>query len=470
MIAMNVFDVIRDRNADRSASVAVRSGAVVITYGSLLAQASDLARTLQQHGLKPGMGLGIVDRNSPEFVTAMLAGLKCGAVVMPIASNLTQHEQQQAISEAQLHAVLREEDGPVRIGDRRYALELVQRDQSHIAAHIPDAAFIRFTSGTTGTAKGVVIGHASVIERIEAANKGLQLGGGDAVVWVLPMAYHFVVSVMLYLYFGVAIVLSDDLTAASIIEAAEASGARMLYASPMHIRLLTSDEGTTSLGPLERIVSTSAGLPNELCQKFYEKFGQAVCQAFGIIEVGLPIINLRSAAEHPEAIGHALPDFRVGILDHELKEVPEGALGQLAIAGPGLFDGYLQPPTVRAEVLRNGWFLTGDLATRSADGLITIAGRSKSVINVAGNKVFPEEVEAVLSAHPSVLACRVVGGKHPLLGEVVEADVVLVQGSTGDVEELISHCRKSLTVHKLPQRIRFVDQLPVTATGKVKRG
>ncbi|MFZ1688740.1 MAG: fatty acid--CoA ligase family protein, partial [Flavobacteriales bacterium] len=271
-------------------------------------------------------------------------------------------------------------------------------------------------------------------------------------------------------YFGATIVLSDDLTAASIIEAAEVSGARMLYASPMHIRLLASDAGTTSLGPLERIISTSAGLPIELCQKFQRKFGRPVCQAFGIIEVGLPIINLRSAVEHPEAIGHALPDFTVGILDDDLKEVPDGGLGQLAIAGPGMFDGYLQPPTLRVEVLRKGWFLTGDLATRSGDGLITIAGRSKSVINVAGNKVFPEEVEAVLSAHPSVVACQVVGGKHPLLGEVVEADVVLIQGIDGDVEELISHCRKSLTVHKLPQRIRFVDQLPMTATGKVKRG
>lgn len=468
---MNVFAAIQDRNAGRSGTAAVRTGAMVITYGALIAQAEELARTLQQLGLKPGMGLGIVDRNSPEFIIAMLGGLKCSAVVMPIASNLTGHEQEQSVEEARLHAVLREQaHGPVQIGDRHYALELLQREGSQVAAHVPDAAFIRFTSGTTGTSKGVVIAHKSVIERIEAANKGLQLGPGDAVVWVLPMAYHFVVSVMLYLYFGATIVLSDDLTAASIIEAAQVSDARMLYASPMHIRLLTSDAGTISLGPLEHIISTSAGLPMELCQRFHQKFGQAVCQAFGIIEVGLPIINLRSAEGHPEAIGHALPDFRVGILDDELNEVADGMLGQLAIAGPGMFDGYLQPPTVRAEVLRNGWFLTGDLATRSTDGLITIAGRSKSVINVAGNKVFPEEVEAVLSAHPAVAACHVIGGKHPLLGEVVEADVVLAPGSSGDVEELISHCRQSLTVHKLPQRIRFVEQLSMTATGKVKRG
>ncbi|MFZ1687059.1 MAG: AMP-binding protein, partial [Flavobacteriales bacterium] len=136
MITMNVFDVISDRNVGRSASIAVRSGAEVITYGALLAQAGELARTLQQSGLKPGMGLGIVDRNSPEFVIAMLAGLKCGAVVMPIASNLTQPEQHEATEEAQLHAVLREDaHGPIRIGDRSYSLDLIQRERSSVAVH-----------------------------------------------------------------------------------------------------------------------------------------------------------------------------------------------------------------------------------------------------------------------------------------------------------------------------------------------
>lgn len=467
---LNFFDVLAQRALHRKHLPAVVRGQRCVTFGELLEEADELAHELTRLGIRPRMGLGIVDRNSPEFIISMLAGLKCGAVVMPIASNLTDKEQADAVEGAGLHVVLYPQpDGPVRIAERNYRIELHERAPAQVAPHVPDAAFIRFTSGTTGTSKGVVIGHRSVVERVEAANKGLQLREGDAVVWVLPMAYHFVVSVMLYLYHGATIVLADDLTAASIVEAAERSGARMLYASPMHVRMLVADEGCTSLGPLERVISTSAGLPSELCHRFCKKFGRPVCQAFGIIEVGLPIINEQGAVRHPEAVGHVLPAFHAAILDEGFNELPDGALGQLALRGPGLFDGYLSPPSMRADNLRNGWFLTGDLATRSTDGLITIAGRSKSVINVAGNKVFPEEVEAVLMGHAAVQACRVRGGRHPLLGEVVEADVVLGPGAMGDAEELIAHCRTTLAAFKLPQRIRFVTELEVTTTGKVKR-
>lgn len=468
--AMNFFDVVSDRAKQWPSRIAVANGSELMTFETIIGLAEVLAIELERLGLRSGMGLGIVDHNRPGFIVSMLAGLKCGAVVMPIADNLTDAERTMAVEGAGLHAVLEESaGGGLSIGGRPFALRSYRRDHASIAPHVPDAAFIRFTSGTTGTSKGVVIGHRSVVERIEAANKGLRLGPGDAVVWVLPMAYHFVVSVMLYLYFGVTIVLAEDLTAASIVEAAERSGARLLYASPMHVRMLVSDEGCTSLGPLERVISTSAGLPVDLCHRFHRKFGRPVHQAFGIIEVGLPIVNADGAAHHPEAVGHVLPDFQAAILDESLDPLPDGTLGQLGLRGPGLFDGYLSPPSLCADNLRNGWFLTGDLAIRSPDGLITIAGRSKSVINVAGNKVFPEEVEAVLQTHRTVKCCRVRGGKHPLLGEVVEAEVVLNDGAAGDPEDLIAHCRKVLAAFKLPQRIRFVDELGMTATGKLKR-
>ncbi|MEO8068403.1 MAG: AMP-binding protein [Flavobacteriales bacterium] len=470
MARMNLFDAIRTRSVAWSEHNAVRSSTAVTTFAELLQQADRLADALQRAGLKTGAGFGVVDRNSVEFIIGMLAGLKCGAVVLPIANNLTAPEQEQIIEETGVHLVIREaEDGAITIGQRRYGVQRFDRAQQHIAPHVPDAAFIRFTSGTTGTSKGVIIGHRSAIERVEAANQGLQLGPDDAVVWVLPMAYHFVVSVMLYLYFGTTIVLSEDFTAAEILRAAATSGATLLYASPMHVRMLVSDQACTSLGSLKRVISTSAGTSVELCRRFNDKFGQPVCQAFGIIEVGLPIINLRNAADHPEAVGHALRDYDVAVLNDDLEMLADGATGQLAVRGPGMFDGYLQPPALRSSVLRNGWFLTGDLATRSPDGLLTIAGRSKSVINVAGNKVFPEEVEAALCTHPAVDACHVIGGKHPLFGEVVEADVVLFAGTSADAEELIAHCRKRLAAYKLPQRIRFVRALELTATGKVKR-
>ena len=135
------------------------------------------------------------------------------------------------------------------------------------------------------------------------------------------------------------------------------------------------------------------------------RFGLPVTQAYGIIEVGLPVGNLTAAREHPDAIGHAFADYEVAALGPDGTPVPAGVMGRLAMRGPGMFDAYLSPPRKREEVLEHGWFMTGDLATIDADGLVTVAGREKSMINVAGLKVFPEEVEATLAEAEGVAGC-----------------------------------------------------------------
>lgn len=135
-----------------------------------------------------------------------------------------------------------------------------------------------------------------------------------------------------------------------------------------------------------------------------------------------------------------------------------------------MFAAYLQPPKLREDILQNGWFLTGDLASRRPDGLLTIEGRKKSMINVSGNKVFPEEVEAVLNTHPAVAMSRVKGAPHPFLGECVSAEVVLHPGAEVDAETLITYCRQRLSTYKVPQRLAFVSTLPMTDSGKLRRG
>ncbi|MBK8341784.1 MAG: AMP-binding protein [Flavobacteriales bacterium] len=468
---MNVFKRIKQRAARWPDRPAIHGAQATLTFTEVIAAAERVADDLVARGVTAGTGLGISDHNSAEFIIAMLAGLRCGAVVVPIASNLTAAEREALIEGVGIHALLSEGegDGALMIGARRFQVQRMHRAEERIAPHIAEAAFIRFTSGTTGTSKGVVLSHSTVIERVEAANKGLGLSEHDAVVWVLPMAYHFVVSIMLYLYFGAAVILCEDFTAQAIAQCAQRFKGTLLYAAPTHIRLLVADRTVTSLGTVRQVISTSAGLPVGLCAQFKERFGLPVSQAFGIIEVGLPIINTERSDQDPETVGHALPDHEVAILDDALHPLPDGSIGLLALRGPGLFDGYLSPPILRDAVLQRGWFLTGDLAMRTADGLVSIKGRRKSMINIAGNKVFPEDVEAVINAHPEVQASRVFGGTHALFGEIVEAEVVLTPGAVLDAEDIVSFCRERLSAYKLPQRIHFVEALAMTATGKVKR-
>ena len=171
-------------------------------------------------------------------------------------------------------------------------------------------------------------------------------------------------------------------------------------------------------------------------------------------------MNLEEAAEHPEAIGRPLPAFEAAILDEAMKPVADGETGQLALRGPGMFAGYLSPPRRRDEVLREGWFMTGDLAHRDERGVIAIDGRSKSVIHVAGHKVFPEEVAAVLDQHPAVLRSRVTSDRIPNWAKPSMPRCNCARASPAvAAEDILAFCRHRLSNHKVPASLDLVTEL-----------
>lgn len=450
-----------------------------LTFQQLFEEAEQLKGQLAKLGVQQGMGVGVMARNSRNFITGIFAVIGCGATVMPMSHQLKKNEIYDILNGSGLHAILDDFHGvnpledrsiriPMNIEAFRFGFTSIPKE-SVFASHVDHPAFIRFTSGTTGKSKGVIISHQSAIERVEAANKVLQLGPGDTVIWVLPMAYHFVVSILLYVRFGAAIAITKDFLPKNIIEVTNLHQGTLLYASPMQIRLLASDASNEMMSSLKMIISTSAAISVDICKAFKERFQKNVSQAYGIIEIGLPMINYVKSAEHPEAVGYALPDYKVEILDSEYNPLPAGAIGHLAIKGPGMFDAYLNPPTLRQDVLRNGYFLTADYATKSAEGLIKVEGREKSMINVSGNKVFPEEVEGLLETIPEIKLARITGVPHPLMGQIIQAEVILHDGKSIDVEEVLTYCRKRLSTYKVPQRLKIVESLPMTGSGKLQR-
>lgn len=479
-MSANVYDIIRNAAEQWPDQVAIYDEFGEVTFAELLRETETLKSWLITNGVEPGMGVGLMCRNSRFFIYGLFAAVGAGAVVLPLSHQMKKAEIDEVVEATELHSILDDQSGTNPMNGKPIFFEgfkelpafRLQRSaflfDEPLAGHLEDPVFIRYSSGTTGKSKGVVIGHQSVYERVDAANQLLQLKPGEVVLWVLPMAFHFVVSIVLYLRVGAAIAISRDFLAETIIDCGQRSNATLLYASPMHIRLLANHPGPVELPKLKTVISTSTAISPADIERFTAKTGKAVSQAYGIIEIGLPIVNQQKARENPEAVGHALPAYEVAIMDHEGNQLPPNELGQLAIAGPGMFDGYLSPPTKREEILIGKWFMTGDLAIKSPEGLITIKGREKAMINVSGNKVFPEEVEALLNNHPAVKTCRVFGGKHPLLGEVVEAEVV-PEGSAPAVEDLIRFCRESLSTYKVPQRLRFVDSIATTKTGKIIR-
>lgn len=476
---MNVYEILKQSSEKWPDLPAIHDEYGTLTFFQLFQETEALRVDLEKRGICKGNGVGVMARNGRNFISGIFAVLGTGATVMPMSHQLKPAEVAQILKEAGLHFIMDDHSGIIPtehpsfeialpVGSFRLVATGVLRDIV-FAPHVPNAAFIRFTSGTTGKSKGVIVSHESVLGRVDAANKALQLGPGDTVIWVLPMAYHFLVSIVLYIRFGAAIAICRDFLAQTIIGYATKYHGTLLYASPMHIRLLSNDASGASLPEMKRVISTSTGISIEICEAFKRRFGLDISQAYGIIEIGLPIINFKKSREHPDSVGQALPDYEVEILDENGTVLPPGVSGHLAIRGPGMFDAYLFPAQTREAIMRHGWFYTADYAIKTENGLIKIKGREKSMINVSGNKVFAEEVESVLDAHPAVKASRIYGVPHPLMGEIIEAEVVLHEDSMVGTEDLLHFCRLKLSTYKLPQRIRFVNDLPMTSTGKIRR-
>jgi long-chain acyl-CoA synthetase len=180
-------------------------------------------------------------------------------------------------------------------------------------------------------------------------------------------------------------------------------------------------------------------------------------------------ISYRAANPHesPDSIGWPVPGVEIRIVDDEGRGVAPGETGELWIKSPSAMDAYLNAPDETREVLADGWFRTGDLATVDADGLVTIVGRKRERILRGGYSVFPPEVEAVLLTHPAVAEAAVLGMPHPELGEDVAAFVSLRPGGAATADELIAHCRERLAAFKYPRRLIVLDTLPKSPTGKI---
>lgn len=475
---MTLYETLRKRGKEHASKTAFIEASGHVSYAGFWAQVEERKAQLQKIGVQEKDAIGILFDNSSEFMVYLLAGVGLGAVVMPLSVHFKSSELQKSVDITGLNWVIADDNQQAWQGadfDKKtlsdhvaYASFAGQEKLRSKLQSLDNPAFMRYTSGTTGFAKGVVISQQAVLERINAANKGLELMADDRVLWVLPMAYHFMVSMILYLERGLTLIIAPDFTADTLIGRANAYRATMLYASPFHIRLLSAAQ-QNQFQTLKKVISTSAGLSPAINIAFKNRYDIPVMQAYGIIEIGLPMINSEDAAEHPEAVGRALPDYEVTVLDE--KGIPKkfGEAGHLAIKGPGLFSAYLEPFTPASEVLQDGYFMTGDIATIDETGLVRIQGRLKSMINVAGNKVFPEEIEGVLQKHEAVDIAKAEKAEHPLLGEIVKAKIIIHPDKVVSEDELLDFCKSYLSSFKIPRQIEIVDQLDFTDSGKIKR-
>ena len=474
---MTIIDLIRERAAETPDQPALVSddganGSRVATYRELVERFEAHGARFRDAGLGSADRCGLVAPQGSEFVERSLGVLAAGGCLVPIADDHRGEVLEDFTRRARLHHLVEGEGDALRV--RSLADPGGVDGEDDRAFRALDPAYLRFTSGTTSRRKGVILSHNAILERLDAANRALAIVPTDRVMWLLPMAHHYVVSILLYLRFGATILLPAGSLARPVLDFAVRERASVFYASPYHYRLLGKDPSDTRLDSVRLAVSTAEGLHRDVAARFAERFGFPVCQALGIIEVGLPVVNQAAGAEKPGALGRPLPDFDVWLRGEDGRPV-EGATspertGEICIRGPGMLAAYMDPWIPAAEILRPDGFRTGDQGWFDADGDLYLAGRRTSRISMAGMKFFGEEVEEVLGAHPGVVESRVFGKAHAHLGEIPVAEFVATDPEEPPTrKDLTQHCKRALPGYKIPREFHAVSAIERTATGKLRR-
>jgi len=474
---MTIIDEIRSRarqQPEHPALIADRpqgEAQLVVSYGELVERMDRFAERLRAAGCQPCERTGLLASQGIGFVEAGLGILAAGLCFVPLSDDYAGAALEGFVKRSQLHSLLREAND---FQVQRFPTARSVDGQQDAAFRALQPAYIRFTSGTTNERKGVIIGHQAILDRLTNANQALQIGPADRIMWMLPMAHHFVVSILLYLRFGATIMFPRNYLSRPVLELANSHGATVFYASPYHYDLLAKDVSELGLPEVRLAISTASGLNRDIAERFFERMQIPLSQALGVIEIGLPVINLQRPREKPLSLGQVLPAYEVWLRGEDGAPVtgsdPDTSHGEVCIRGRGSFDAYMDPWVRAAEIMQPDGFRTGDQGYFDADGDLFLLGRRHNRINMAGMKFFSEEVEAVLNAHPGIRESRVYGQPHAHLGEIPMAEVVAADPANPPSNaELTAFCKQRLAVHKVPFKFNLVAELAYTSTGKIKR-
>ncbi len=339
-----------------------------------------------------------------------------------------------------------------------------------------DLALLQYTGGTTGVAKGAMLTHANLLANLAQTQQiagPVIRPGEETVLTALPLYHIFAFTFNMMTFFmngGHNVLCPSPRPPSNLRKAFETfpvskfSGVNTLFYA-----LCQEPWFRDNPPPIDLAIAGGTALHASVAEEWKKVVGSSICEGYGLSETS-PVVTVNQPTGRivPGSIGIPLPATDVRIVDDQGNAVPEGEHGELAVRGPQVFEGYWNRPDETAQALRDGWFLTGDVATMDADGFIRIVDRKKDMIDVSGFNVYPNEVEEVLNAHPDVSEAAVVGVPVDNGGESVRAYIVRRSESLTDAA-LIEYAREQLTAYKVPREIIFRDELPKTPVGKILR-
>jgi long-chain acyl-CoA synthetase len=474
--------------ADHPDHPAVKLDDLVLTYAVFDAAVARAAGLLRAKGVGPGDRVGMQLPNVPYFPAVYYGALRLGAVVVPMNPLLKAREvayhmsdsgakvlvawhgfaeaAQGGCEQAGAEAILAE-PGTFEglLGESEAVEEVADREDG-------DAAVIVYTSGTTGTPKGATITHANLAA---GAKTGVELVNADedsVTVATLPLFHVFGMNSVMNVSLksrGLMTLIPrfDPGKALEVIERDKATtfaGVPTMYTALLH----HPDREKHDASSLDLCVSGGSPLPVEVLHGFDEAFGAKVLEGYGLSETtGMGSFNLPDRERKPGSIGVPVGGTEMRCVDDDGNEVPQGEPGEIVMRGPFVMSGYWERDDATDEVMRDGWFHTGDVATIDEDGYFFIVDRKKDLIIRGGYNVYPRELEEAFYEHPAVREVAVLGVPHSSHGEEVAAAVALKDGAEATADELRAFMKERVAAYKYPRVIWFVEELPKGPTGKI---
>jgi len=459
------------RHPDAPALVSPRES---LNYAELEARAGAVARQLS--GTSRDV-VGLLHPNSPGFATGLLGALWAGKTVAVLPWVAPAPLVKLMAAEAGFRAVLAAEKlAPRALEAGLEPMVAAQADSAARAADPPmrplalPAAVLLYTSGTTGRPKAVALSESNLLANVEGCRVAGQFTAEDVMLAILPLfhAFGLTVTLLLPLSLGGKVVLEDRFVPRTSLQSVASHRVSAMIGVPSQFRLLAKEPAQGDATSLRLCIAGAERLGDHTGQAFEQRFSRPLLQGYGATEAS-PVVSFnRPQSNRPRTVGLPLPNVRVTIRE-DLRELSGGERGEVCVEGPSVMLGYFHQPEATQQKIPSGVLRTGDQGWLDSDGYLHLAGRADDMIKVAGEKVYPAEIESVLEALDGVEEAAVIAVEDPARGAALAAFVAPRPATSLDASAVRTACRERLDAARVPRTITVVEQLPRSPSGKVDK-
>ncbi len=480
------------------ASPALFQDDLTLSYGELDARCNRMANALRDLGVTAGDRVALMFSNDVRFLESLFAPMRLGAVSVPLNTRMGDDMLRYVVEDAEAtvliaNAAMAERaavlaaalptlkhvivDGPPREGTHAYEALLAAASPALARRPTdPDEICMQpYTSGSTGKPKGVLLAHGGQVWNADILRKAMMFDDTERALIAVPLFHKNAMAgaVKPLLLAGGSLVILPGFDAREVIRAIARYKVTYLTGVPAMYKLVLAEREALARHDLSSIrfaMCGSAEVPDELLTEFRRVFKADIAEGYGLTEGGpVPITNTRWGLKKRGSCGREFPGCDVRLVDNAGRDVATDEVGELLTRNPGLAKGYWKLPEVTASKLRDGWLSSGDLLRRDADGYYYFVGRKDDMMNVAGENVYPKEVEDILLRHPNLRDACVVPAPHGTKGVVPVAFVVEREKGRTSEEDVKHFFLEHGAPYAHPRRVVFLDALPLGGTGKLDR-